>query len=338
MRKHLSILLILHCLCLYVQANKYAESHQKDTSYTTQSTYLKIKKQYPNIKIVPPVYDKQLLAFEDIVYKLIHGTESTRKLHLDIYRPNDEQKRPALIMVHGGGWRSGNKSMERPMAQQIAKEGYVTIPVEYRLSPESSYPAAIYDIKAAIRWVKENAERYGVDTVRIAIEGESAGGQLASLVAMTNGMERFEGESTGYKCSSTVHAAIDVDGIVDFLAPNSLNIARKPDSPDILWLGGTFEQKPLVWKEASPIYWVRKNSVPIAFITSSVPRFHAGRDEMIDLLDQHGIYSESHQIPNSPHSFWMYEPWFEPTKGYIVGFLERVFNTGNSRNQSKQKP
>lgn len=271
--------------------------------------------------------DKQLLAFEDLVYKSRQLIDGERELHLDIYRPNDKKKYPALIMVHGGGWRSGNKSMGRPMAQRIATEGYVTIPVEYRLSLEAPYPAAIHDIKAAIRWVKGNAEKYGVDTTRIAIEGESAGGQLAMLVAMTNNVEKFEGDKDDVRSSSSVDAAIDVDGIVDFLAPNSLNIQRKPDSPDVLWLNGTFDQKPLVWKDASPIFWVKKSSVPVAFICSSVARFHAGRDEMIDMLNQYGIYSESHQIAESPHSFWMYEPWFEQTKRHILGFLNRVFKS-----------
>lgn len=183
----------------------------------------------------------------------------------------------------------------------------------------------MHDIKAAVRWVKDNAEKYGVDTTKIAIEGESAGGQLAMLVAMTNNVEKFEGDKNGSTSSSTVHAAIDVDGVVDFLAPNSLNTPRKPDSPDAFWLGGIFEEKPMLWKDASPIYWVEKKSVPVLFITSSVPRFHAGRDEMIDILNQNGVYSESHSIADSPHSFWLFEQWFEPTKDYILVFLTKLF-------------
>lgn len=300
------------------------DSYQRDTSYTTYSTFIKLKKQYPNIKIVPPIQNTRLKVFENEVYKTFEAT--TRKLHLDLYRPNDKGVYPALVMIHGGGWSSGDKSMEHPMAQRIAMDGYVVVTVEYRLSPEAKYPAAVYDIKAAIRWVKQQADKYGIDTTRVAIEGESAGGQLAMLVAMTNGIQSFEGEPTVGKASSTVQAAIDVDGILDFLAPNTLNLKRKPNSADVSWLGGTFEEKPLVWKEASSIFWVGRNSVPVAFITSGMPRFHAGRDEMIDLLNQNGIYSESHNIPDSPHSFWMYDPWFEPTKNFIEGFLSKIFS------------
>lgn len=323
MVKSISILSAFLFICTsYIVADTF----EKDTSYTTNQTWQKIKKKYPETKIVSAIQDRNLISKEDVVYKTIYSkNDEKRELHLDIYRPAQKGKFPALIMIHGGGWRSGNKSMEKPMAQHIALEGFVTIAVEYRLSLEAKYPAAIHDIKSAIRWIKDNSEQYGIDTTKIAIEGESAGGQLAMLVAMTNNVDKFEGDKNRSTSSSTVHAAIDVDGVVDFLAPNSLNTPRKPDSPDAFWLGGIFEEKPMLWKDASPIYWVGKNSVPVLFITSSVPRFHAGRDEMIDILNQNGIYSESHSIADSPHSFWLFEPWFEPTKDYILVFLTKLF-------------
>lgn len=316
------LFLIYGCNLFHLDA-KAEISISRDTSYTTYSAYWKIKKQYPDIKIVKPLVDNRLKSCEDIVYKTFTG--DSRSLLLDIYRPDNGQIYPAVIMVHGGGWSSGDKSMERPMAQRIAMEGYVTVPVEYRLTPEAPYPAAVHDIKSAIRWVKANAAAYGIDTTKIAIEGESAGGQLAMLVAMTNQNSLFEEVDAGGQSSSIVHAAIDVDGIVDFLSPRVLNLKRKPNAADVSWLGGTFDEKPQLWKEASPIFWVNERSVPVAFIVSGVARFHAGRDEMVDMLNHYGIYSERHQVPDSPHSFWMYEPWFEPTRQYILGFLRQVF-------------
>lgn len=317
------ILFIISCLSVNVHS---ASLHiKKDTSYTVYQTYIKVKKQFPNVKIVKPFETTDVKTYENLVYKSIVNEDIKRQLHLDVFRPANTKKYPALIMVHGGGWRSGNKSMQTAIAQRIAQKGFVVVPVEYRLSDEAKYPAAIHDIKAAIRWVKDYANIYNIDTTKIAIEGESAGGQLATLVAMTNNVALFEGDKSGSNSSSTVHAAIDVDGVVDFLAPNSLNMPRKRESADVFWLGGYFEEIPLVWKEASPIFWVNKNSVPTLFIASGVPRFHAGRDEMIDLLNQHGIYSESHTIANSPHSFWLFDPWFDPTVKYIVSFLQKIF-------------
>lgn len=308
---HFKFQLLIQLFCFVFSLSAEVYEIPKDTSYTSYQTYIKIRKKFPDIKLVEPINSSQLECIEQVVYTEIKIKNVSRKLHLDVFRPNDNKIYPALIMIHGGGWRSGNKSMEKPMAQRTALKGYVTIPVEYRLSLEAKCPAAVNDIKAAIRWVKVNAKEYGIDTSKIAIEGESAGGQLAALVAMTD-------------CYSTIKALIDVDGVVDFLAPNSLNSPQKPDSPGSFWLGGTFEENPLNWKNASAIYYVNKKSPPVLFITSAQPRFHAGRDEMIDLLNQNGVYSESYSIPDTPHSFWLFDPWFDPTKNYITTFLQKI--------------
>ncbi|MDD3078562.1 MAG: alpha/beta hydrolase [Paludibacter sp.] len=293
----------------------------QDTTYTTFSTLQKLKKHYPFIRIAEEQKDENIKAFENVVYKSV---SAERNLHVDIYTPSKKGAYPVLFLVHGGGWRSGNKILERPMSQRIAKAGFVTVAIEYRLSLETKYPAAVHDIKAAIRWFKMHALQYSADSSRVAISGESAGGQLSMLVSMTNFDPEFEGERTAGECYANVKAAIDVDGVVSFLAPNSLNLKRKPNSADVFWLDGTFEEKPLRWKEASAIFHVDKNSVPVLFICSSVPRFHAGRDEMIDMYNQLGLYHESYTIPDTPHSFWLFDPWFEPTADYIQKFLIKV--------------
>ena len=313
---------------IIVDSSVYSVVIQRDTSYTTYQTWKKIQKKYPEAKIPPTVTNPNLVRDLNVIYTVItdSATKQKRELCLDIFRPKKRTKCPVLLLIHGGGWRSGDKSMEAPMAQHIAAHGYVVVPVEYRLSLEDHYPAAVQDIIAAICWVKRHADTFNVDTTRIAIAGNSAGGQLAALVAMTSNVRKFESDSMSTFVSSKVNAAINIDGPVDFLSPASLNIPRKPNSADVFWLGGTFEEKPLVWKEASPIFWINEHSVPILFIASSQPRFHAGRDEMIDLLNQYHIYNESYTIPNTPHSFWLYEPWLEPTVKYMIRFLDKVFN------------
>jgi acetyl esterase/lipase len=292
----------------------------KDTSYNPPHAWSNIVKRYPNSKIVPSNVPAGVRAHYDLVYATLENTPyGKRDLHLDIFTPAKEGRYPALVMIHGGAWRSGTKEMEHPMGQYAAAHGYVAVPVEYRMSLEAKYPHAVYDIKAAIRWIKANAEKYSIDTSRIAIEGESAGGHLAALVGMTNNLKLFEGAEGITSTSSTVQAVVDIDGVVDFLAPGSLNSPGYPD-----WLGGPFTEKPAIWKEASPVFYVGKQSVPIVFITSSLPKYTAGKGEMIDLLDQNGIYSETHKLPDSPHSFWLFEPWFEPTVNFMVTFLDKV--------------
>jgi len=198
----------------------------RDTTYSIARVYRQIKKDYPYAIPVQDNLPAGVVAFRDIVYATLPETPyGKRDLHVDLFCPEKAGKYPVLILIHGGGWRAGEKSMEVPMAQMIAAKGFVTIAVEYQLSLEAKYPAAVHNIKAAIRWLRANAEKYNIDPERIAISGTSAGGQLAMLVGMTPGIEKLEGNMgvTGY--SSAVQAIIDVDGVVDFMAPMSLNLA-----------------------------------------------------------------------------------------------------------------
>lgn len=313
-------------LIISVSLKAFAQSFPVDSSYTTERAWKNISRNHPYAKIVPAVVSGKVKAEYNLIYATLPSTPyGKRDLHLDVFRPKQKGTYPVLVMVHGGGWRSGNKTMEHAMAIRMAENGYVAIPVEYRLSLEASYPQAVYDIKAAIRWIKVNAARLNADTTCIAIEGNSAGGQLATLVGMTNGVAQFEGGIGETRGNATVHAVVDVDGVVDFMAPGSLNLKRKPDSPDVAWLGGTFEEKPAIWKEASPVYWVSKTSVPVLFIQGTEPRFTAGMYEMRALMKQFGVYSEYKPVENSPHTFWLYDPWFEPTMKHTIEFLNVIF-------------
>ena len=299
----------------------------RDTSFTPYMAWIKIKKEFPQAQIVKPILPEGVLAEKEIVYATLpETTYGKRVLHLDLFRPGKPGKYPAVLFIHGGGWRSGNKSMDIPLAQQIAAKGYVTASVEYRLSPEALYPAAVYDIKAAIRFLRANAAKYNIDPDKIAITGSSAGGQLAALIGATAGVEKFEGNEGNPGVSSAVQAIIDMDGVLDFDTPDEKGkdeeTARR--SAGALWFGATFREAPEKWKEASAIHYVGQKTPPMLFINSALPRFHYGRDSVIAVLDKHGIYSEVHTIEKTPHPFWLFHPWFEPTVKYMADFLDKV--------------
>jgi len=298
----------------------------RDTTYSIARVHRQIRKDYPYAVPVKDSLPKGVLGERNLVYATLPDTPfGKRELHVDLFHPEKPGKYPALILIHGGGWRAGDKSMEVPMAQMIASKGFVTLAVEYQLSLEAKYPAAVHNIKAAIRWVRANAEKYNIDPDRIAISGTSAGGQLAMLVGMTPGVEKFEGTMgiTGY--SSAVQAIIDIDGVVDFMAPMSLNLDRKPDSPDIAWLDGSFYEKPELWKEASSIFWANEKSVPVLFLNSGFSRFHAGQDELIGMMNEWSIYTEVHKFDVKVHPFWLFHPWVDQSVEYMVGFMNKTF-------------
>lgn len=297
----------------------------KDTSFALYSTYVKTKKAYPNIQMVSDAMPKRVKAKKDLTYCTIN---SSRNLSLDVYYPSRKVKNgsPAVILIHGGGWRSGDRSQNIPLAQQLAKNGYVAVNVEYRLSAEALYPAAVQDVKAAIRWTRANAHLFRVDTSRIAVLGFSAGGQLASLVGTTNGMRKFdEGNSCNANYSSNVQAIVDLDGTLAFIHPESgEGDDSKGKSAATLWFGVPKAENPALWHEAGALNHVGPQTPPILFINSSVARMHAGRTDMIAKLNQHGIYSEVQSFRNAPHVFPLFHPWFADTVKYTVNFLDKV--------------
>ena len=287
----------------------------KDTSFTNQSAYQKEKKKYPFIKMVNLLLPKSIKKKGNIVYKTI----GDRKLALDIFYPKEKTKqtRAAVLLIHGGGWKSGDKNQNYDQAIKLAENGYVAITVEYRLSLEAKYPAAILDVKSAVQWIRINAKKYQINPNKIAVMGFSAGGQLAALLGTTYNVAIFKNESL---VSDEVQAVINVDGLLAFKHPES-----EEGVSAALWLGGTYNEASQNWGQASALSHINKNSTPILYINSANPRFHAGRTDMINKLKSFSIYSEVREFSDTPHTFWLFEPWFEPVMNHTLKFLDRVF-------------
>ena len=202
----------------------------------------------------------------------------------------------------------------------MASKGYSCFNIEFRLSLEAQYPAAIFDVKEAIQFIKKNGKNYNVDITKVAVLGCSSGGQMAALIGTTNENPAFEDSKNNVKISSKVNAIVDIDGTLAFKHPES-----KEGTASALWFGGSYEEKPLIWEQAAPLNHTDSNTPPILFINSSIPRFHAGRDDMIAILNKNGIYNEIKTIENSPHSFWFLNPWFDETIIYTTQFLDKLF-------------
>lgn len=293
-----------------------SQQYQIDSSYTIKSTYAKLIKKHPFITIpeVKPNPDVQE------IFDLVYNKEKDRVLHFDAFVNKKKKKNPAVIMIHGGGWRSGNKDQMQFIGKEIAAKGYTTFSIEYRLSLEAKYPTGVIDVKNAIKFIKDNASKFNVDANKIAILGCSAGGQMAALIGTTNNNPIFEDKTFKSKSSSKVNAIVDVDGVLAMKHPESTE-----GEVAAFWLGGKSNEIPENWKNASALTHTDKNTPPILYICSTIPRFHAGRDDMIKILNEYKIYNEVHTIADSPHSFWFYEPWFGQTISYTVGFLDKIF-------------
>ncbi|HJR99699.1 MAG TPA: alpha/beta hydrolase [Flavobacterium sp.] len=308
----------------------YSQSYKgltgiRDTSYSTKSAYEYDVKTHPSIKIVPEFHFDSVEEMRNISYCEI----GKRKLNLDVFYNTEKakSKKIAIIIIHGGGWRTGSRSQHYPMAQKLASLGYICFTPEYRLSTEALFPAAIYDIKSVIRWVRKNATAYNFDVNQITVLGFSAGGEMASFMGTTGNMPLFEGTSCNVDAKSNVNAVVDIDGTLSFVHPDGREgDDSKGISAGTYWFGYSKAENPKLWETASPLSYVSAQTPPTLFINSSVPWMHAGREDYIKVLDKNGIYSEVKEFKEAPHSFCLYEPWFSPTIQYIDDFLTKVFN------------
>lgn len=316
---------LIFIITFFITANLPAQTRlDRDTSFSTFSAYSKALKKYPGITIAEAIHSKEIKEDTGIVYCDLGG----RKLVVDAFHSvnKDDANRIAIIILHGGGWRSGSRMQHYPLAQKLVQSGYTCFTPEYRLSTEAIFPAAVSDIKAAIRWVKQNAASFSIDTSKIAVLGFSAGGELAAFVGTTGNIQKFEGVGCNAGISSNINAIVDIDGTLSFVHPQSSegNDSKKL-SAATQWLGISKKDSINLWEEASPLTYVNSLTPPTLFINSSVAPMHAGRDDYIKVLDENSIYSEVHSFENSPHTFCLFHPWFEPTVKYIDEFLKKVF-------------
>jgi acetyl esterase/lipase len=152
-----------------------------------------------------------------ILQDLEYARVGERSLKLDLYIPPHKQgeRLPLVVWVHGGAWISGDKA--NPRAPRELGDRYIVASIDYRLSKEATFPAQIYDCKAAIRWLRANADQYDIDPDRIGAWGGSAGGHLVALLGTSGGVEELEGDVGDYLDRSSV-----VQAVCDFYGPTDL--------------------------------------------------------------------------------------------------------------------
>jgi acetyl esterase/lipase len=129
---------------------------------------------------------QQPAEFEfEILKDIVYSKVGDRELLLDAYLPKKEGASPAVLVVHGGAWRFGNRKQLRGYAEALAKAGIVSFAIDYRLAPKHKFPAQIEDCRSAVKWIRSNAEKYKVDPTKLGAIGYSAGGHLVSLLGTT---------------------------------------------------------------------------------------------------------------------------------------------------------
>lgn len=266
------------------------------------------------------------------IANLEYSRPATGALLLDLYLPKTPptpaRPLPVVLWIHGGGWKSGSKE-NCPLTWLVA-EGYAVVSLGYRLSWAARWPAQIEDARAAIRWLRTNAARYGLDPTRIAVSGGSSGGNLASIVGTAPA-------AIGESISSRVGAVIDFYGTSDILTlPVNLPDPGKTDanlaaSNGAKLLGGIVRDRPDLARSASPLHNITPDDPPFLIL-------HGDKDDQVPLgqserlharLREVGIPSEFHVLPGAGHGGKAFDA--PEVRGWIRAFLARSLATPDSR-------
>jgi acetyl esterase/lipase len=234
----------------------------------------------------------------DVIYGEVLGY---RPLELDLYLPEAAAPLPVIVHVHGGGWRRGSRRESLPAVgpgfyDRLAEQGFAVAAIDHRLSGEARYPAALDDVRTAVGWVRDNAAAHGLDAGRVFVWGDSSGGHLALLAALTGA--KVQGVVAWFPVTDLVGLPADVaaaGGVPDL----------GPDSREAQLLGAPASSVPELAREASPVSHAGAGTPPILLM-------HGAADDMVppaqsvrltEALRASGAEVELELVPGAAH-FW----------------------------------
>lgn len=237
---------------------------------------------------------------------------------LDLYLPaHPDRKKPLIIWIHGGAWRAGDKGSVR--WEEITERGFAVASINYRLSQHARFPAQLHDCKMAVRWLKMNADHYGIDNKRFGVWGASAGGHLAALVGTTGNSKDPElhfptpgNQSPPDLGLSRVHAVCDWFGPTDFLqmnlqsAPIGVMDHDAPGSPESQLIGAVITGNRKLVERANPMTYIDPQDPPFRIFHGSADRLVPCGQSVIlhQALRNSGVDSRLTIVPDAGHGYF----------------------------------
>ena len=247
----------------------------------------------------------ELAVPETVVFErdIEFANPDNQHLQVNVARPKGgEGLLPAVVCIHGGGFRAGKRESYDRLCVTLAERGYVAVTVTYRLAPAYPFPAAVQDCKAAVRWLRANAAKYRVDPARIGVTGGSAGGHLAQFLGVTAGVKEFEGEGNPDRSSA-------VACVVNFYGPSDLtkSYGASVDAAEVLplFFGGDLSTKRREHITGSPLYWVTPNAAPTLCVHGTEDKYVACEQAgwIVDRLKASAVEAELLTLEGAGHGF-----------------------------------
>ena len=255
----------------------------------------------------------------DVRRDVEYGTANGKRLLLDAYVPAGTGRRPAVVMIHGGGWRMGDKASWQPEAERLAARGWVAFSINYRLDERVVFPAEIDDVKAAVSWVRANAAEYGVDTTRVAALGESAGGHLAAMLATLG--------SGSLDAGARIRVGAAWSPPVDFTAL----AGSRGDRWAAPLFGCTRSTCGDLLAQSSPVNHVDGSDAPLYLVNSTeelVPLSQA--QAMAEKLKAAGVEHRLDVFPGNRHALDFRDDAWNPTLAFLETHLEATDGGGET--------
>jgi acetyl esterase/lipase len=268
----------------------------------------------------PKPINRALPKGVEVIHDLEYADYGDRTLRLDLYRPTarGEGLFPAVVVIRGGGFNEGDRRWFGPMAAALGVRGFAAACIEYRGSTEAPFPAAVHDTKAAVRWVRANAETYGLNPQAIGAIGGSSGAYLTLYLAVTAGQDSLEGAGGNQGISSRVGAIVCLGTPTD---PSRASSATQ-------FLGSSYPDDARLRAEVSALTHISEAAPPALLI-------HGGDDvrvpvqEALDIASEYesnGVPVELVVLPKAPHAFWNLTWWFTDTMDRAAAFFRRHLN------------
>ncbi len=309
------------------QPQVHVDAVTKDMPGHVASKVLDVKADKPEIGLI-----------SNVVYEQVPSRGYANVLmQMDILQPKTKEKKPAILFVTGGGFINANKDNGIQLRMHLAENGYVVGSISYRVAPTAKFPEPLEDVKAAIRYLKANADRFGIDPSRIGIVGGSAGGYLTAMAGTTSGTKMFD-RGENLQVTSDVKAAVDLYGLSDLTQIGSDFSAdvqarhRSAGATEALWVngspvfggrdGGILADKQAA-EAANPIHYISKTSAPMLLMhgTSDTVVSPSQTDLLYQALQKSGIPSERYLVTGAAHGgkYWVQEPVLK----IITDFFDR---------------